>query len=421
MPWHRTAANAERQTEPLVAAYAPHADHCQEPPKSADHSGVDAPTPSAAAAGRETVEAVLADPTLIRPVFQPIVDLRRSAVKGYEMLARFANDPAGTPLQWLATAERHGLTNALEASLVATGIAAREHLPRGTYLSINVSPSALVSSDVRAVLDAAPGGLQQLVVEVSEQKPVDDYDELATVLDLARAAGARVAVDDAGAGYASLQHVLRLRPEYVKLDRGLIADADADPAKLALIEAVGLFAARLDASLVAEGIERRAEQEILAGLAVPLGQGFLFGRPGPSLVRDVPIAGLRAINGDLAGLLEGQPAPTMDAGLLSAGAEPPAGARGQVVVVLDREGRPSGLLVPEGGGWAHREQPLAASLEEPALSVARRALARPTTTRLDPVCACLPDGRFAGLVGVERLLGDEVGPSNASFLLPAGV
>jgi EAL domain-containing protein (putative c-di-GMP-specific phosphodiesterase class I) len=380
---------------------------------------VDSSTPSSPKAERETVEAVLADRTLIRPVFQPIVDLRRSAVKGYEMLARLANDPAGSPPQWLAAAERHGLGNALEAALVAAGINAREHLPRGTYLSINVSPGALVSPEVRAALNAAPGGLEQIVVEITEQKPVEDYDALATVLDRARAAGARVAVDDAGAGYASLQHVLRLRPEYVKLDRGLIADADADPAKLALIEAVGLFAARLDASLVAEGIERRAEQETLAGLAVPLGQGFLFGRPGPSLVRDVPVAGLRAVTGAVGSLLDGPRAPVLDAGLLDAGAEPPAAARGQVVVVIDREGRPAGLLVPEGGGWAHREEPLLASLDEPALSVARRALARPNGTRLDPVCACLPDGRFAGLVGVERLLGDEAGATAASFLLPA--
>jgi hypothetical protein len=160
---------------------------------------------------------------------------------------------------------------------------------------------------------------------------------------------------------------------------------------------------------------------MLAGLAVPLGQGYLFGRPGPSLVRDVPIAGLRPVTGDLGGLLDGPVAPTLDAGLLAVGAEPPAAARGQVVVVLDRSARPIGLLVPEGGGWAHRERPLTASVEEPAIDVARRALSRSTGTRLDPVCACLPDGRFAGLVGVERLLGDRNGPSDASFLLPAGI
>ena len=179
---------------------------------------------------------------------------------------------------------------------------------------------------MRAVLDAAPGGLEQLVFELTEQNGVEDYDGLATALDGVRAAGGHVAVEDAGAGYDSLQHVLRLRPEYVKLDRGLISDAHADPAKLAIIEAVGLFAGRLGAALVAPGIERRAEQEMLAGLAVPLGQGYLFGRPGPSLVRDVPIAGLRAGRpATSAPCSTGPIAPTLDAGLLAVGAEPPAG------------------------------------------------------------------------------------------------
>ena len=125
---------------------------------ASDHCGVDATTTTGAPAGRETVEAVLADPTLIRPVFQPIVDLRRSAVQGYEMLARFANDPSGTP-PTLAGGRR-----APRAGQRAGGHAwsrpasrAREHLPRGTYLSLNVSPGALVSSEVRAVLDARPG------------------------------------------------------------------------------------------------------------------------------------------------------------------------------------------------------------------------------------------------------------------------
>ena len=230
-----------------------------------------------------------------------------------------------------------------------------------------------------------------------------------------------MAVEDAGAGYESLQHVLRLRPEYVKLDRGLISDAHADPAKLAIIEAVGLFAGRLGAALVAPGIERRAEQEMLAGLAVPLGQGYLFGRPGPSLVRDVPIAGLRPVTGDLGALLDGPVAPTLDAGLLAVGAEPPAAARGQVVVVLDRDARPIGLLVPEGGGWAHRERPLTASVEEPAIGVARRALARSAATRLDPSARACPTAASPGWSGSSGSWATDNGPSDASFLLPAGI
>jgi EAL domain-containing protein (putative c-di-GMP-specific phosphodiesterase class I) len=146
------------------------------------------PLTNGGAVGRDAVEAVLADPGLIRPVFQPIVDLRRSAVWGFEMLARFGDDASGSPLGWLAAAERDGLGSALEARLVQAGIAARDQLPNGARLSINVSPEALVSRDVREVLDAAPGGLGRIVLEVTERRRVEDYAELTGALARARAA-----------------------------------------------------------------------------------------------------------------------------------------------------------------------------------------------------------------------------------------
>ena len=368
---------------------------------------------------RRAIEAVLADPSLIRPVFQPIVDLRHSAVWGYEMLARFGDDIAGSPLSFLAAAERHGLAAELEACLVAAGLAARAQLPPGKRLSINVSPAALVSPQVRAVLDAAPGGLSQIVLEVTERRRVADYAELATVLGRARAAGAGLAVDDAGAGHASLENVVRLRPDYVKLDRDLVTDADADPSKLAVIQAIGLFAGRLDARLVAGGIERHAEHETLAGLAVPLGQGYLFGRPVPSLVARPTLAATRRPVEEPVGTLMDRAAPVIDAALLASGAEPPASARGQVVAVIDRDGRPVGLALPSGRGWTQRTGPLSAGVDEEAAAVARRALDRPLITRLDPVAACLRDGRFAGLVAVERLLSAGSAIRRAPIFLPA--
>jgi EAL domain-containing protein (putative c-di-GMP-specific phosphodiesterase class I) len=102
------------------------------------------------AARKTGLEAILADPALIRPVFQPIVDLKRSTVVGFEMLARFAAEPQGTPLEWLAAAERHGMATPLEAQLVEIGVAARDRLPANTFLSVNVSPEALLSSEVRS-------------------------------------------------------------------------------------------------------------------------------------------------------------------------------------------------------------------------------------------------------------------------------
>jgi EAL domain-containing protein (putative c-di-GMP-specific phosphodiesterase class I) len=371
------------------------------------------PLTNGGAIGRDAVEAVLADPGLIRPVFQPIVDLRRSAVWGFEMLARFGDDASGSPLGWLAAAERDGLGPALEARLVAAGISAREQLPNGARLSINVSPEALVSRDVRDVLDRAPGGLSRIVLEVTERRRVDDYAELSGALDRARAAGAAVAVDDAGAGYAALEHVARLRPDYVKLDRDLVADADADPHKLAVIEAIGLFAGRLDAALVAEGIERRAEHRTLAGLAVQLGQGWLFGRPARSLVAHAA----KRPEEPLSALVD-RDVPIVEAAILDAGGDPPPSARGRVVAIVDGEGRPVGLAMPAGAGWNRRRDPLLAGIDDEAPDVARRALRRPIATRLDPVCACLHDGRLAGLVAVDRLLGAGSAMSRAPIFLP---
>jgi EAL domain-containing protein (putative c-di-GMP-specific phosphodiesterase class I) len=371
------------------------------------------PLTNGGAVGRDAVEAVLADPGLIRPVFQPIVDLRRSAVWGYEMLARFGDDASGSPLGWLAAAERDGLGAALEARLVAAGISAREQLPNGARLSINISPEALVSRDVRDVLDRAPGGLSRIVLEVTERRRVEDYAELSSALDRARASGAAVAVDDAGAGYAALEHVARLRPDYVKLDRDLVADADADPHKLAVIEAIGLFAGRLDVALVAEGIERRAEHRMLAGLAVQLGQGYLFGRPARSLVAH---AAKRAEE-PLSALVDRE-VPIVEAAILDAGGDPSPSARGRVVAIVDGEGRPVGLAMPAGAGWNRRRDPLLAGIDDEAPDVARRALRRPIATRLDPVCACLHDGRLAGLVAVDRLLGAGSAMSRAPIFLP---
>src|SRR5262249_51938140 len=156
-------------------------------------------------------------------------------------------------------------------------------------------------------------------------------------------------------------------------DRGLVADADLDPAKLALIEAVGAFANRLDAWIVAEGIERRAEQELLAGLSVPLGQGYLFGRPSPALDArlDAAPARLAEVGSELAALM------IADALVVPDGAELPPLAPGAVAVVCDVEQRPVGLVLPHGDGSSTRRETLAVGLDERVAEVASRAMARP--------------------------------------------
>jgi EAL domain-containing protein (putative c-di-GMP-specific phosphodiesterase class I) len=119
------------------------------------------------------------------------------------------------------------------------------------------------------------------VIEITEHARVDNYDELTYALDNLRAHGARIAVDDAGAGYASLQHILRLRPEIIKLDLTITRNVDSDPIRRALTAALVGFAREIGASIVAEGIETADEVNTLKHLGVPSGQGYHLGYPAP--------------------------------------------------------------------------------------------------------------------------------------------
>src|SRR3954453_9522669 len=225
---------------------------------------------------------VLSEPELIRPVFQPIVDLERGVACGYEMLARFVSPIKAAPPTWLDEASGRGLGERLEAMLVEIGLDAMSWVPDNCFLTINVSPGALACDDVAQLL-ASRTSLEGLVIEVTEQAVVEDYSQLEFVLAALRPAGAAIAVDDAGAGYASLRHIVALRPQFVKLDRWLVADLDRDEAKLAVVESLMTFASRIDAWIIAEGIERAEEMEALQGLRVPLAQGYWLGLPSPGM------------------------------------------------------------------------------------------------------------------------------------------
>lgn len=213
------------------------------------------------------------DDGAFRPFFQPIVDLRTGAVVGYEALSRFHS---GTrPDSVFAEAARVGLGLELEVATLRAASMASSVLPPGRYLSLNASPE-LIGAGVLTMLLAEIG--RPVVLEVTEHVVVDDYKALRRRL-RALGTGVRLAVDDAGAGYASLRHILELRPDFVKLDMGLIRGIDADPARQALLAGIAYFAAKRRIRLIAEGIETPAELERLRSLAVSHGQGYLLGRP----------------------------------------------------------------------------------------------------------------------------------------------
>lgn len=232
-------------------------------------------------AERAEVEAVLSRPDGLVPVFQPIVELSVGRVVGYEALARFPATPEVPPEQWFAKAHRCGLGPDLEAAAVQRALAAPGRVP-GTYLSVNLSPSALLSAEVHAVL---PDDLSEIVIEVTEHEAVADQPLLDAALTGLALRGARVAIDDAGAGYAGLQRVMRTRSDILKLDKVLVEGLHDEPAKIALVEAMVAFGRRTGTQVCAEGVETAAELAELATLDVAYAQGFFLGRPAPPWAR----------------------------------------------------------------------------------------------------------------------------------------
>ncbi|HEX5266946.1 MAG TPA: EAL domain-containing response regulator [Acidimicrobiales bacterium] len=236
------------------------------------------------------VEEVLAGRG-IEMVFQPIVDLETLQVVGAEALARFSALPVRPPNEWFAEAADVGLGADLELCAVRSALAALAQLPETVYLSVNVSPTVL--RDRRLADLVCPIG-HRVVVELTEHVEVQGYEHLASALGPLQQAGARVAVDDTGSGYASLQHVLRLRPGIIKLDIALVRGIDTDPARRALAAALVSFSREVGCTLVAEGIENPEELATLRRLGVSHGQGFYLGRPGPLAGLEVPGAVLAA-------------------------------------------------------------------------------------------------------------------------------
>ncbi|HEX8432738.1 MAG TPA: EAL domain-containing protein [Longimicrobium sp.] len=228
-------------------------------------------------ARRREVEAAV-DGTGLAMVFQPIVSLASMSVVGVEALARFTAPPV-RPDAWFARAEEFGLRLALELTAIRLALARLPEIPDGVYLSINASPETACSPEMAAAIAAVDA--RRVVVEITEHSSVRDYDALRQSLDGLRALGARVAVDDAGSGYASFRHILALRPDVVKLDRALVAGLDHDPVRESLVAALVMFAERVGAATVAEGIETAGELDILIRLGVPCGQGYHLAHPAP--------------------------------------------------------------------------------------------------------------------------------------------
>lgn len=218
---------------------------------------------------------------LLSCVFQPMHDLLNQRIAGYEALTRFNTTPQRSPDKWFKEAARVGLQETLEVTAIQHALEHFRCLPDSTYLSLNASPSTILSDRLREVL--APYPLDRLMLEVTEHDVVDDYTSLCQALSDLRAQGLRVAIDDAGAGYASFRHILELAPDIIKLDKSLTRDIDSRPENQALAAALVGFASKTRSRLIAEGVETQQELDTLKHIGVQKVQGYLLGKPGPLL------------------------------------------------------------------------------------------------------------------------------------------
>jgi EAL domain-containing protein (putative c-di-GMP-specific phosphodiesterase class I) len=211
----------------------------------------------------------------LQTVFQPMIELESKHPVAFEALTRFPGETR-TTREWFADATELGVGIDLELAAVTSALAYLDDIPSETRLSINVSPAAAVTDDFFELV--APVA-DRLIIELTEHDPVDDYDALSEALAGLRAMGALIAIDDVGAGFSTLRHIIRLAPDILKLDLSLTQTVQRDSGSRALTSALVDYADSTGAVIAAEGIETQGELETLRELGVEQGQGYFLGRP----------------------------------------------------------------------------------------------------------------------------------------------
>ena len=350
------------------------------------------------------IQSLIDDPTRCELVAQPIVDLKRGLVVGYEALSRFRLEPYLSPDRVFAEATRQGLGVALEACVVQRALELAEGKPHNCFLTINVDPLHLLEDRVRSVL-SEPTTLSGIVIELTEHRAVEDMTSLLRALDHLRARGAAIAVDDAGSGYSGLSQLLKLRPQMLKVDRELVTNVHEDAAKHALIQMLGELAGRLDAWLLAEGVETASELSVLRQMKLPLAQGYFLAKPAP------PWAPISVAAEDvLLGLAHSESRLEAVRSLLEPCAtctpDQPWPERMSVALRVSGDGRPLAMRFLVDGQEAIRPERelLRVKPQSPLSVVAQRAVTRADRLRWDPIVCIDESGHFRGIVRMHRLV-----------------
>lgn len=222
------------------------------------------------------IASVLED-TALSMVYQPIYHVAERRIVGFESLARFSAEPRRTPDVWFNEAVQIGRAVELESMAIRLALKALPAFPEEVYVAVNVSPETIVSGALAAALAGHP--VDRVVLEVTEHASISHYGSIAAAVEPLRRAGLRIAVDDAGAGYASFRHILSLAPDIIKLDISITRNIDSDPSRRELGKALIGFAEATGSRIVAEGVETAGELAVLRELGVNKAQGYFIGKP----------------------------------------------------------------------------------------------------------------------------------------------
>ena len=223
---------------------------------------------------------------LLRPVYQPIIELRSGRIFGVEGLIRPVSPaPFADPGSLFSAAAASGHLVELDLTCLETIVAGAERLPAGAFLSVNLSPATVEAPEfstavLLSILARYGFPPERLVLELTEQQPVSDLERVRLKLDTCRGAGIRLAADDVGAGNAGLRLLAELSFDVIKVDLTIVQRSASSAASSAVVESVVSLAQRTGAMVVAEGIEFPEQLHQLELLGVAIGQGFLLGRPG---------------------------------------------------------------------------------------------------------------------------------------------
>lgn len=334
----------------------------------------------------------------IASTYQPIVDLGRGIVVGFEAFVRVPDGRVSAHDLFQAAA-RVGRSDELEAAALRAGLAARDRLVPSGFLSLNVSAAALADPAVDAVLAAQPS-LDGIVLELTD---TDSASILAAADAIAaqRERGAAIAVAQHGFGLDDMRAVFEVQPAYVKLANDWVDGIATDPVKLALVETVCYFALRMGVRVVAQGIEALADLAAVQRLGVGFAQGFLLARPSAAGVHTAapqfvePESSSRHLP-TVARLTEPAAELRIDA-LDSERDELP------FEVIVGELGEP--LAVMRRTANRIENLPLTViAAESSVVAAARAALSRGARTRFDPLVCVDRFGAFAGVVPMERIV-----------------